>query len=62
MTNLALVLQNMGKYAEAEQMYRQALERMEEGLGDGHPTTKLCRNNLAKCVRAEEEAGKRGDK
>jgi len=59
--NFALVLKNQGKYTEAEKMYRQALELMEKGLGDEHPTTKRCRDNLAKCLREGEASKGRRD-
>jgi len=60
MGNLAIVLETQGKYAEAEQMYRQVLELMERGLGNEHPTTKQYRRNLDGCLKAGEEASKQG--
>ena len=41
-------------------MHQQALELMEKGLGDEHPTTKKCRRNLDRCLKAGEEASKQG--
>jgi hypothetical protein len=60
MDNLALVLQNQGKYAGAQHMHRHTLKLMEKGFGEEHPKTKRCRDNLASCLQAEEEARKRG--
>ena len=38
-SNLAGVLRNQGKYDEAEQMNRRALEGSEKALGEEHPDT-----------------------
>jgi tetratricopeptide (TPR) repeat protein len=38
-SNLALLLQNQGKYEEAETMNRRTLERKEKALGKEHPDT-----------------------
>jgi len=57
---LAVMLKNQGKYAEAGQMYREALGLMEKVLGDEHPSTKRCRRNHARCLKAGEEASRRG--
>ena len=37
--NLASVLQDQGKYDEAEQMNRRALDGREKALGKEHPST-----------------------
>src|SRR2546423_1842602 len=37
--NLALVLRDQGKYEEAEQVHRRALEGYEKSLGREHPST-----------------------
>ena len=47
MSNLALVLDSQGKYADAEAMNRQTLEIMEEVLGKTHPDTLTTMSNLA---------------
>jgi tetratricopeptide (TPR) repeat protein len=47
MSNLALVLDRQGKYAEAEAMNRQTLEISEEVLGKTHPDTLTTMSNLA---------------
>ncbi|RYP42629.1 hypothetical protein DL768_010304 [Monosporascus sp. mg162] len=47
MNNLAVVLDNQGKYDEAEQMHRQTLELKEKVLGREHPDTLASMNNLA---------------
>jgi Flp pilus assembly protein TadD len=41
------VLDNQGKYEEAEQMHRQALGLKEKVLGQQHPSTLGSMNNLA---------------
>ena len=47
MNNLARVLDNQGKYEEAEEMHRQALALRETVLGKEHPDTLTSMNNLA---------------
>jgi tetratricopeptide (TPR) repeat protein len=39
MSNLALVLDNQGKYAEAEKLYQKALALSQKVLGAEHPYT-----------------------
>jgi prophage maintenance system killer protein len=57
MGNLALVLDSLGKYEEAEQMHRQTLELREKVLGKEHPDTRRSRNNLARCSGAKRRDG-----
>ena len=45
--NLAFLLQNQGKYAEAEPLFRRAIEISEKALGKEHPTVATDYNNLA---------------
>jgi len=47
MSNLASVLQDQGKYEEAEQMNRRALEGREKALGKENSDTLTSVNNLA---------------
>ena len=47
MNNLATVLSDQGKYEQAEEMHRQALELRETVLGKEHPDTLTSMNNLA---------------
>ncbi|KAL2862504.1 uncharacterized protein BJX67DRAFT_366149 [Aspergillus lucknowensis] len=47
MSNLAHVLCRRGKYAEAEQVSREALALMEEVLGNEHPSTLASRHDFA---------------
>src|SRR5690348_16014487 len=47
MNNLALVLQELGKYDEAEQMHRQEWELVEKVLSKEHPLTLSSMGNLA---------------
>ncbi|KAK0728575.1 hypothetical protein B0T26DRAFT_869597 [Lasiosphaeria miniovina] len=47
MSNLAIVIDNQGKYEEAEQIYRQALQLTEKVLGKEHPSTLNSMNNFA---------------
>ncbi|MGN7614681.1 tetratricopeptide repeat protein, partial [Magnetococcales bacterium HHB-1] len=43
---LATVLQNLGEFKEAEQLFRRALEIAEKQLGVKHTTTGIRLNNL----------------
>jgi CHAT domain-containing protein/tetratricopeptide (TPR) repeat protein len=47
MSNLANFLGEQGRYAEAEQLFRSALERQERARGKDHPDTLGTVNNLA---------------
>jgi hypothetical protein len=47
MNNLARLLDNRGKYDEAEPMSRQTLQLREKALGLEHPHTLTSMNNLA---------------
>ena len=47
MSNLALVLDNQGKYDKGEKLYRQTLQLREKVLGKEHPNTLDNMNNLA---------------
>jgi tetratricopeptide (TPR) repeat protein len=50
-SNLALVLRDQGKYKEAEEMHRRALEGKEKVLGTEHPYTLISVNNLASVLQ-----------
>jgi tetratricopeptide (TPR) repeat protein len=45
--NLAYLFQSTGRYAEAEPLYRRALQARERVLGEEHPSTLSSVNNLA---------------
>ena len=45
--NLASVYNAQGKYAEAEALYKRALEIKEKALGADHPSVAMTLNNLA---------------
>ena len=47
LTNLALVYTRMGRYAEAEPLYKRSLEIDEAALGPKHPSVATTLNNLA---------------
>jgi CHAT domain-containing protein/tetratricopeptide (TPR) repeat protein len=47
MSNLASFLGGQGRYGEAEQLFRRALERQERALGKDHPDTLGTVNNIA---------------
>jgi len=51
MNNLANVLDNQGKYEQAEEMHRQALRLKETVLGKEHPSTLTSMSNLASVLR-----------
>ncbi len=46
LNNLAMVIQAQGRYEEAEEIYRQALEILNRLLGPEHPYTKGVKENL----------------
>ena len=46
-SNLAGLLQTLGYYEEAKQLYKRALTILEETLGSNHPSTGTALNNLA---------------
>jgi tetratricopeptide (TPR) repeat protein len=47
LSNLALVYQEQGKYADAEGLFKRALGIEEKALGAGHPDVARTLNNLA---------------
>ena len=51
LNNLALVLHHQGKHAEAEPLYRRALEILGKALGPAHPYTATACGNLADTLR-----------
>jgi tetratricopeptide (TPR) repeat protein len=52
LNNLALILDEVGRYAEAEPLYKRALAIREKALGPGHPELATALNNLAELYRA----------
>ncbi len=51
LNNLAALLKSKGKPADAEPLYRRALEGRQKLLGDEHPNTLSSLNNLAHLLR-----------
>jgi tetratricopeptide (TPR) repeat protein len=47
MMNMAIVLQQQGKHAEALALYERALSGLRSSLGDAHPDTLMCMFNIA---------------
>ena len=47
MNNLAIVLCDEGRYAEAEKLHRETLDIRRRVLGPEHPDTLMSMNNLA---------------
>ena len=47
LNNLATLYQAMGRYAEAEPLFRRGLEIREKQLGEDHPDVATSLNNLA---------------
>jgi hypothetical protein len=45
--NQALLCAEQGKHAQAEALYRRALNLLEKALGKAHPSTRACRANYA---------------
>ena len=56
--NLAELYQVEGRYAEAEPLYKRALETQERVLGKEHPDTLGSVNNLAELYRVQGRYGK----
>ncbi|GIL87932.1 hypothetical protein Vretimale_6273 [Volvox reticuliferus] len=52
LNNLALLLQDQGKYGEAEQLHRRVLAGLERLLGSEHPDTLSSVTNLASILKA----------
>ena len=53
LNNLAVLYKTQGKYAEAEQLYKQSLEIREKALGPKHSDVAQSLNNLAEVYRAQ---------
>ena len=53
LNNLAEVLREQGRYAEAEPLYRRAITIFEKALGPEHPDTTSSLNNLALLLKQE---------
>jgi tetratricopeptide (TPR) repeat protein len=51
LNNLASLLQDLGKYEEAEPLYRRALVIREKSFGPDHPEVRASLNNLASLYR-----------
>jgi CHAT domain-containing protein/tetratricopeptide (TPR) repeat protein len=51
--NLAHTLQAQGKYKEAEEDHRKALELCRKSLGEEHPDTAIDYSNLANCLNKQ---------
>jgi tetratricopeptide (TPR) repeat protein len=51
LNNLALLYKSLGKYAEAEPLYKRALAIDEKALGPDHPTVATIAGNLARTLR-----------
>ena len=51
--NLASVLENQGKYKEAENMHQQVLNLRMEILGEEHPSTLTSMNHLALVLKSQ---------
>jgi len=58
--NLALLPDETGDYARAEQLYRRALAIDEKALGPDHPMTKQINLNLQDLI--DEESAKKTEK
>lgn len=54
-SNLAYLLQYIGEYRKAEELYTKALKICEEVLGEKHPDTASSYNNLAEVYTRQEE-------
>ena len=52
MSDLGLLLETMGKPADAEPLYRRAFQGKEAKLGAKHPDTIISRNELVQLLEA----------
>jgi hypothetical protein len=65
--NVGILLHTMGRYAEAEPYYREALEGNRRVLGDEHPHTQHAKRGLAGTLielgatAMSEEVNEQGD-
>ena len=57
--NLGLLLQDQGKYDEAEPLLREALKVRRETLGDRHPDTLISINNLGMLLKDQGKSTRR---
>ncbi|WP_294622204.1 tetratricopeptide repeat protein [uncultured Roseovarius sp.] len=57
LNNLALVVEAQGRYAEAEGLYRVALEIDRATIGEGHPDYAIHLSNLAGVLHEQERNG-----
>ncbi|MGA2028047.1 MAG: tetratricopeptide repeat protein, partial [Syntrophobacteraceae bacterium] len=53
LNNLAQLLSDTNRLAEAEPMMRRALKIDEQSFGPGHPKAAAVRNNLAQLLKAK---------
>ncbi|KAF2181607.1 kinesin light chain 1 [Zopfia rhizophila CBS 207.26] len=53
MNNVALVLRDQGKYAEAEKMHREELALSEKAVGKEHPDTLTSMSNVARALSGQ---------
>jgi tetratricopeptide (TPR) repeat protein len=56
LNNLAVLLDTLSRYEEAEPLYRRALQVLEKILGSEHPTTINVSGNLQSCIDAAKTA------
>jgi hypothetical protein len=53
--NLAVLLAYEGKYAEAEPLYRQAIEIFQASLGTDHPKTLTAKRNYDSLIQLKAQ-------
>ncbi|WP_342766285.1 tetratricopeptide repeat protein, partial [Methanosaeta sp. UBA356] len=52
LNNLAVLYRSMGRYSDAEPLFRQATEIWRKSLGEDHPNCATGLNNLAELYRS----------
>ena len=60
MNNLALLYRTMGRLAEAETLYKRALEILEKGAGDNSTFTAICLYSLAEIYQQQQRDAEAG--
>ncbi|MEL6438977.1 MAG: tetratricopeptide repeat protein, partial [Cyanobacteria bacterium J06621_8] len=61
LNNLAALYDSQERYESADPLYQKALAILEATLGEDHPNTKACRDNLNYCMQKAEGRGQKSE-